>query len=88
MRCPTWPSKPDALPLGNSTSLEQKPPQRSYSMIEVRYRDGQTETFPPDYRFASDGADARVLWVLDAVGPVYRRLMGLVESISLKEVAA
>jgi hypothetical protein len=57
-------------------------------MIEVRYRDGQTETFPPDYRFASDGADARVLWVLDAVGPVYRRLMGLVESISLKEVAA
>ena len=61
---------------------------RAYSFIEVRYRNGQHETFPPDYRFKSDVADARVLWVLDAVGPVYRRLLGLVDSISLKEVAA
>jgi len=60
----------------------------AYTFIEVQYRDGQREIFPPDYRFSSDVADARVLWVLDAFGPLYRRMLGMVDSILLKEVAA
>ena len=63
-------------------------PVRVYSMVEVSYRDGNSETFPPDYRFVSDDADPRVLWVMDSKGPVYRRALNRVESISLKEVAA
>ncbi len=59
---------------------------RWYSFIEVQYRDGHSEPFPPDYHFKSDASDARVLWALDAVGPVY--MLRGVESISLKEVAA
>ena len=58
---------------------------RRYSMVEVSYRNGQSETFPSDYRFKLDGFD---IWVCDALGPVYRRHLGSVESISLKEVAA
>jgi len=84
------------LPLNLSKRFNRLPTSKrryswvmqSYSFILVQYRNGQRETFPPDYRFKSDVADARVLWILDAVGPVYRRLLGLVESISLKEVAA
>ena len=59
-----------------------------YSMVEVQYRDGQVETFPPDYHFASDLVDARVLWVVDAGGPVYRRLLRDVAAIQLREIGA
>ena len=62
--------------------------RRVYSMVEVSYRNGQSETFPPDYYFASDTSDPRVLWIVDSIGPVARRSLGEISSISLKEVAA
>jgi len=60
-------------------------PVRRYSMVEIRYRDGHSETYPSDYTFR---ADPDALWIIDSVGPLYRRPLHTVESISLKEVAA
>jgi hypothetical protein len=56
--------------------------QRLYSFIEVRYRNGQKETFPSNYRFKTD--DASNLWVCDQEGPLYVR--SGVAGITLVEV--
>ena len=59
--------------------------RRVYSMVEVSYRNGQSETFPPDLRLQ---ADEGKLWISDATGPLYVRPLSRIASISLKEVAA
>ena len=59
--------------------------KRRYSMVEVSYRNGQSETFPSDLRLQ---ADEGKLWISDATGPLYVRPLSRIASISLKEVAA
>ena len=56
---------------------------RRYSFIEVQYRDGNREQLPPDFKLTSDGD---FLWILDAVGPLYRRLLRNVAGVQLVEL--
>jgi hypothetical protein len=60
-------------------------PKRSYSFNEVTYRNGQSERFPPEYRFKTDVAGG--LWVCDSKGPLYLRALKSVAGIAAVEVA-
>ena len=64
------------------------PKQRSYSFIEVLYRNGQKEQFPPDFHFKTDMVLENGLWVCDDIGPLYLRSLKSVAGIAAVEVAA
>jgi hypothetical protein len=60
-------------------------PKRFYSFIEVLYRNGQKEQFPPDLKLQADGVN---LWASDSQGPLYVRALSRIAGIAAVEVAA